>query len=444
MNMFFIDIFGDRRGLSLRQSQSVTISACGFAGQAFDSFDCLRHGVVGEILVRTIRDQAQVVNRASERDDPALDLEHAQPETRQQTAALEFVSYLIDAGAAQETSCGVYGDAEDLLATDSVTGIDLYNLPLVESPGHAQVTEGGQTKSIMLARRIGETLVPSPHVECMVTARMRGRPADLHWGLSTHCLDRRVLVKQDPLKPSTAACIWLESAPVEMAGQGVENLTPSWADVRYTSQVSKLLMIRSVHYRAPLPLSLNDFENAAGQMAYYYETLRKVEHFVEQSSGGSTAADPSMDVSFSKLHASFREALANDLDIPAAFRAIDAVFKLMNDGLAFRRPNQRSRALRFCRTAQQLIHDFDRVVQLFDASPKAYLAQHRSLAVHRSGLDPAWVNRQISHRSAARIGRDFKRADEILAELLASGVVVMDRTNGTTDWRIREGEVHNG
>ena len=58
----------------------------------------------------------------------------------------------------------------------------------------------------------------------------------------------------------------------------------------------------------------------------------------------------------------------------------------------------------------------------------------------RRGLDVDWINGQISERIAARTARDWGRADEIRDLLLESGVTMMDRPDGTTDWKIDEGQ----
>jgi len=53
-------------------------------------------------------------------------------------------------------------------------------------------------------------------------------------------------------------------------------------------------------------------------------------------------------------------------------------------------------------------------------------------------VDPelaAWVEQKLAERAQARARRDFKRADEIRAELTARGVVIEDSAKGTT-WKV--------
>ncbi len=63
------------------------------------------------------------------------------------------------------------------------------------------------------------------------------------------------------------------------------------------------------------------------------------------------------------------------------------------------------------------------------------MKQRRLLAAQRRGVEPAWVEERIAARLAARKGKDYARADEIRAEVLARGVELRDGPSGT-DWRV--------
>ena len=51
-------------------------------------------------------------------------------------------------------------------------------------------------------------------------------------------------------------------------------------------------------------------------------------------------------------------------------------------------------------------------------------------------LKAEWVEQQIHERSVARDQGDWERADQIRRDLSDRGVVLEDRSDGTTSWRL--------
>jgi cysteinyl-tRNA synthetase len=67
--------------------------------------------------------------------------------------------------------------------------------------------------------------------------------------------------------------------------------------------------------------------------------------------------------------------------------------------------------------------------------PSEFLLARRDRLCVRRNIDRGSVDARIAERTAARAGKDFKRADEIRDELKATGVELMDTPAGTT-WRV--------
>ena len=49
--------------------------------------------------------------------------------------------------------------------------------------------------------------------------------------------------------------------------------------------------------------------------------------------------------------------------------------------------------------------------------------------------ESATIEHAIAARSAAKKARDFAESDKIRAELLAAGIILEDKPDGSTNWR---------
>ena len=232
--------------------------------------------------------------------------------------------------------------------------------------------------------------------------------------------------------------IWLEAASVDWVISEDSALDDISMQSSYTHEAVDLCLVRTCKYRDTMKVHPAELDEAAAKMAYYYETLRKANDFVDAADIGFDQVIES-DETFKRQRAAFHKSVCDDLNLPEAFESIDATFKSLNDALSMRKAGQRKHARRLCLDALRTIKHYNGIISFFDQAPDAYLARHRNCAALRYDIDIHWVERQLSHRSAARIARDFARADEILADLVAKRILVMDRPNGTTDWSIREG-----
>jgi cysteinyl-tRNA synthetase len=57
------------------------------------------------------------------------------------------------------------------------------------------------------------------------------------------------------------------------------------------------------------------------------------------------------------------------------------------------------------------------------------------MLLKKKNLDRAEIDRKVQERSQARGAKDFKRADEIRAELTALGISVQDAAQGS-EWEV--------
>ncbi len=68
--------------------------------------------------------------------------------------------------------------------------------------------------------------------------------------------------------------------------------------------------------------------------------------------------------------------------------------------------------------------------------PEAFFEEMKVKRLAVKGLDNAWVESRLEERSAARLAKDWSRADSLRDELNEAGILVMDGPEGTV-WRVR-------
>ena len=208
---------------------------------------------------------------------------------------------------------------------------------------------------------------------------------------------------------------------------------------RYEPLVLRFFLISATHYRNPINFSDAMLDEAAAKVAYFYETLRKATDFIGDESDEFEGVI-SQQAFIDGLTGQFEDALNDDFHVVRGMEVIYEAFKMLNDLVSTRKQKQKPAARAAAARLMAVVRDLDSILNLFSHDIGPYLARHQQKAALRRGLDVNWINAQISERIAARTARDWARADEIRDLLLESGVTMMDRPNGTTDWKIDEGQ----
>jgi cysteinyl-tRNA synthetase len=323
------------------------------------------------------------------------------------------IETLIEKGHAYEVDGTVYYDVTTFPGYGKLSGNTLDQL----RAGHRQELAVDPSKrhpeDFALWKKAGATRLlkwPSPwgegypgwHIECSaMSMKHLGDRFDVHTGGN----DNKFPHHEDEIAQSEGAVghpvvsIWVHGGFLQMGGQ---KMAKSAKNIKRVTDLPEEgidpLAFRwftfGTRYRSEMDFTWDELETAD-------QRVKQLRRHVAEWGPPSVELGPTA----KELDSRFREAVASDLDMPAAIRAVN---------------------------------DLDRSPDVPPGEKRALLAswdQVLGLDVEReatAGWEPtAEVSRIVAERDTAREARDYARSDELREELQAMGLEVMDTAEGT-------------
>ncbi|MCB9546494.1 MAG: cysteine--tRNA ligase [Myxococcales bacterium] len=415
----------------------------------------------------------KIINRANERGMVAMDLAQenieafyedmdalgiARPDVEPRvstsiTEIVEMVQTLVDKGLAYAVDGDVYY-AVDAFA--EYGKLSKRSFDEMQAGARVDVNEKKRNPmdfALWKAAKPGEPKWPSPwgegrpgwHIECSaMSCTHLGASFDLHGGgrdlVFPH--HENEIAQTEGATGVASVRYWLHNGFVNIDD---EKMSKSLGNVfnisdlfqRYEPLVLRYFLISAAHYRNPINFNDALLDQAAGRLAYFYESLRKGRRFVRLFDEDYEGPLPCQDV-IDTFEARFREAMDDDFSGVKAMDPLSDAFKALNELASTSKARKKPAAARAAALLLDLLAQADEVLNLFGDDPEAYLLRHRAKAAQRRGLDTAAVAARIAERLQARNKREWAEADAIRDALALQGVVLMDRPDGDTDWMVHD------
>ncbi len=326
---------------------------------------------------------------------------------------LSMIETLIEKGHAYEVDGTVYYDVMTFPGYGKLSGNTLDQL----RAGHRQELAVDPAKrhpeDFALWKKAGASRLlkwPSPwgegypgwHIECSaMSIKHLGDRFDVHTGGN----DNKFPHHEDEIAQSEGAVghpvvsIWAHGGFLQMGGQ---KMAKSAKNIKRVTDLADEGI-------DPLAFRWFTFQTRyRSEMDFTWEALETADHRVKQLRRHVAEWGPSTDdlgPAAKELDSQFREAVANDLDMPAAVRVVNDLDHSSDVSSGEKR---------------SLLATWDRVLGL-DLEREA-----------RAAWEPTEdIRRLVAERDAARTTKDYARSDELRDELQAMGLEVMDTAEGT-------------
>jgi len=254
---------------------------------------------------------------------------------------------------------------------------------------------------------------PGWHLECSAMIRAHlGEAIDIHGG------GRDLIFPHHENEIAQSRCAyggdyvryWMHNAYLDIDGEKMSKSLGNFRTVRdllqsYRGEVLRFALL-SAHYRTPLNFSAELLEQAQTTLDSLYSTLRDVR-------------DMKVDREVCLANEPFYQALNDDLNTPIAIAEVHALAKQLHKA----RPDDKA-------TLKARILAAGNMLGILEQDPAQWLQE----AASADAISAVAIEALIRERHDAKLAKNYARADEVRAALLAQGVVLEDSREGT-QWK---------
>jgi cysteinyl-tRNA synthetase len=208
---------------------------------------------------------------------------------------------------------------------------------------------------------------------------------------------------------------------------------------RYPSESLRLYYLQN-HYRSPLPYDDGALDEALGMLGRLYEAREVAERMGGEEDAAKVVhalgadAERVWDLG-RRLPELLRQALDEDFNSGMALGHVFELARAIN-----RMSNHKQAAKRagpVVAPALAALSQLDEVLGLLTKTTAEFQEEIKARRLPLLGLTAEEVEGMLTARAEARVQKDWAKADEIRARLEGSGIAVMDRPGGASEWRVR-------
>ena len=283
---------------------------------------------------------------------------------------------------------------------------------------------------------------PGWHVECSAMAvKLLGETVDIHGGARDLVFPHH----ENEIAQSEAATghpfvkFWMHAGVLTVNGEKMSKSLGNFITIedglkKYSPQQLRMLFLLS-HYRSPMDFSDDAAVAAGSALASLHSAISAA-----KSCKSSSKEDGGLPGAVREAEKDFISAMDDDFDTPAAMAALFALGKKISGACSIGGVSPAA-----VKKAAASLEKHLAIFGLAPAGRKAGAPERdavgklcREFGLQVSGNEEEMVGALIALRDGARRKKDFAVSDTVRGELLAAGIVLEDRKDGTTAWHRKE------
>ncbi len=291
---------------------------------------------------------------------------------------------------------------------------------------------------------------PGWHIECSaMSIRHLGETFDIHGG----GMDLIFPHHENEIAQSSGATgqhfakYWVHNGFVQINKEKMSKSLGNFFTIReifeksewsesVTGEILRYFLL-STHYHGPLDFSDQALKEAKRALNGFYDLL--ITRLTEPEM--NSTADKELPAMIERVRSAFRASMDDDLNTPGAIAAFHGlkseINKLINQGLstgARRTAKEEFRSLGGHLGLFQL-QQWDFNVRVEPKAADLVLTTFAPTVTVAKQITSEEIDGKVAERIEAKKRKDFKRADEIRAELKSFGITVEDKPDGTSRWK---------
>jgi cysteinyl-tRNA synthetase len=380
---------------------------------------------------------------------------------------IRLISILIEKGYAYQGAGDVFFSVEKFKEYGKLSK---RNLEEMQAGARVEIDEKKENPldfALWKASKPGEPFWESPwgkgrpgwHIECSVMSqKYLGETFDIHGGgkdlIFPH--HENEIAQSEAATGKPFARYWIHNGFVNI---NKEKMSKSLGNILTLKEIFKdwhpeviRLFLLSSHYRSPVDFSFDSLSEAKSALDRFYTTFELIHKELKRSAssqapflpsplggegkGGGVSPIKDTRQILESFQARFEEAMDDDFNTAQALGYFYDLQRHLNSllDISKKQSNEETRAI--LKKGLDLLTRFGSIFGLFQEDPEKYLDEQKKEGLKRLNLTEEEILKLVQDRNAARKEKNWKRGDEIRADLLSRGIVLEDTPNGTL-WKIK-------